>query len=61
MIVGEKLDGGNVAVAWVNGAIVQLIRAGYCAGDFRFEQHRLFGPMVYARNRSLRYRRRGGV
>ncbi|MDA8144993.1 MAG: hypothetical protein M0Z27_02885 [Thermaerobacter sp.] len=46
-IAEEKLDGGHVAVAGVNGAIAQTIRAGYCAGDSRLEQRRLFVPWVY--------------
>ena len=49
VIVEEKLDGSNVAVARVNGAIVPLIRAGYRAEASRFEQHHLFAGWVYGR------------
>src|SRR5437870_765438 len=47
IIVQEKLDGSNVAVARVNGVLVPLIRAGYPAISSRFEQHRLFAAWVY--------------
>jgi hypothetical protein len=47
ILVQEKLDGSNVAVARVNGVLVPLIRAGYPAISSRFEQHKLFAAWVY--------------
>lgn len=49
IIVQEKLDGSNVAVANVNGEIIPLGRAGYRAISSRFEQHKLFAAWVYER------------
>jgi hypothetical protein len=48
VIVTEKLDGSNVAVAKIDGEIVPLIRAGYRARDGRFEQHLLFHDWAMA-------------
>jgi hypothetical protein len=42
IIVQEKLDGSNVAVAKINGEIVPLIRAGYRANTSRFKMHHMF-------------------
>lgn len=42
VIVQEKLDGSNVAVAKIDGQIVPLIRAGYRAVSSKWEQHRHF-------------------
>jgi hypothetical protein len=42
VIVQEKLDGSNVAVANIGGEIVPLIRAGYRAADSIREQHHRF-------------------
>jgi len=42
VIVQEKLDGSNVAVARVNGVLIPLGRAGYAAVSSKYEQHRLF-------------------
>ena len=39
VIVQEKLDGSNVAVALLNGEILALTRAGYLAHTSPFEQH----------------------
>lgn len=47
IIVQEKLDGSNVAVANIDGAIVPLNRAGYRAESSTYEQHRLFGAWAY--------------
>lgn len=47
IIVQEKLDGSNVAVAKVEGVIVPLIRSGYRAEDSHYEQHHLFAQWVY--------------
>lgn len=49
IIVQEKLDGSNVAVARVNGQLMPLGRAGYRAESSRYEQHRLFAFWVYER------------
>ena len=46
IIVTEKLDGSNVAVANVDGSIVALGRAGYLAVSSPHEQHRLFDLWV---------------
>lgn len=42
IIVQEKLDGSNVAVAKINGAIIPLIRAGYEAKGSNWTQHHHF-------------------
>lgn len=42
VVVQEKLDGSNVAVAKINGEIVPLIRAGYRAQTSRFSMHHKF-------------------
>lgn len=47
IIVQEKLDGSNVAVANIDGAIVPLIRAGYRAETSKYEQHRAFAAWVH--------------
>lgn len=47
IIVQEKLDGSNVAVAKIKGEIVPLIRAGYRAVGSKYEQHRHFHNWVY--------------
>jgi len=49
IIVQEKLDGCNVAVAKVGGRIVALNRAGYLADSSRWPQHRQFARWVYQR------------
>lgn len=46
IIVTEKLDGGNVAVAKVGGVIWALGRAGYPAITSPFEQHHFFDAWV---------------
>ncbi len=48
IVVQEKLDGSNVAVAKIDGIIVPLIRAGYTAIDSKWEQHRHFANWVFA-------------
>lgn len=47
IIVQEKLDGSNVAVAKVNGCIVALTRAGYPAITSPYEQHHMFDKWVF--------------
>ncbi len=46
IIVQEKLDGSNVAIAKVNGEILALNRAGYKAQTSPFEQHHYFSTWV---------------
>lgn len=46
IIVQEKLDGSNVAVANIGGDLVAINRAGYTAASARWEQHRLFARWV---------------
>jgi hypothetical protein len=48
IIVTEKLDGGNVAIAKVEGKIWALGRAGYPAITSPFRQHHLFHDWVEA-------------
>jgi hypothetical protein len=49
VIVTEKLDGSNTAVANVGGAIVALTRAGLLATASRHEQHHIFAHWVRER------------
>lgn len=46
VIVQEKLDGSNVAVAKVKGDIVALTRSGYLATTSKYEQHHKFSDWV---------------
>lgn len=46
IIVQEKLDGSNVAIAKIEGKIVPLIRSGYKAITSRFEMHHKFHQWV---------------
>ncbi len=48
VIVQEKLDGSNVAVARLDGVLYPLTRAGYLADTSPYEQHWRFGHWVYA-------------
>lgn len=52
IIVQEKLDGSNVAIANIDGALVPLGRSGYPAALSQLEQHRMFHDWVLA-NASL--------
>lgn len=47
VIVTEKLDGSNCAVAKIHGQIVPLVRAGYPAISSPYVQHRLFHEWVW--------------
>jgi hypothetical protein len=47
VIVQEKLDGSNVAVARVGGLLIPLVRSGYPAVSSRFEQHHFFADWVF--------------
>lgn len=46
IIVQEKLDGSNVAVAKVDGRVIPLTRAGYTALSSKYEQHHMFDKWV---------------
>lgn len=46
VVVQEKLDGGNVGVALLNGEIIAITRGGIFAKDSRFEQHHKFDQFV---------------
>lgn len=47
IIVQEKLDGSNVAVARINGGLHVLTRAGYPAISSPYEQHHKFAHWAY--------------
>ena len=49
VIVTEKLDGSNTAVAKIKGQIVPLVRAGYRAASSKYKQHHLFEDWVMRR------------
>ena len=49
IIVTEKLDGSNVAIACIGGEIMPLIRAGYPATASPYDQHHLFAVWVRGR------------
>lgn len=51
VFVQEKLDGSNVSVAKINGAIVPLIRAGYEAKSSNWKQHHYFHDWVMQNER----------
>lgn len=46
VIVQEKLDGSNVSIAKINGALIPLTRSGYTAISSPYEQHHLFHAWV---------------
>lgn len=46
VIIQEKLDGTNVAVAKIDGKVVALIRSGYTATSSPYEQHHLWAAYV---------------
>lgn len=46
VIVQEKLDGSNVAVAKLNDKIIALVRAGYTANTSPYQQHHFFAQWV---------------
>jgi hypothetical protein len=49
IIVQEKLDGSNVAVAMIGGRIAPLTRSGYMAETSPYKQHHYFAKWVYNR------------
>lgn len=49
VIVTEKLDGSNCAVARIQGTLIPLIRAGYPAAQSPYMQHQWFHAWVMAR------------
>lgn len=53
IIVQEKLDGSNVAVAKMNGRILAITRAGYLAITSPYLQHHLFD--IWVRQNNLRF------
>lgn len=55
IIVTEKLDGANVAVAKIGGVIVALGRAGYLARSSKWEHIRLFDQWVHEPEQSERF------
>lgn len=59
ILVQEKLDGSNVAVARVNGELIPLGRAGYRAISSPYEQHQLFAAWVYERLARFEFLREG--
>ena len=46
IIVQEKLDGSNCAVAKLNGEIIALTRSGYLANTSQYAQHHYFDEWV---------------
>jgi hypothetical protein len=48
VIVQEKLDGGNVGIAKINGCILAITRAGYLTSDSTYETHHHFNEWVKA-------------
>jgi hypothetical protein len=48
VIVQEKLDGGNVGVALIDGILYPLTRSGYLACESFLEQHWRFSEWVYS-------------
>jgi len=54
IIVQEKLDGSNVAVALKDGIILPLSRAGYLANTSHYRQHLMFGNWVYENEERFR-------
>lgn len=54
VIVQEKLDGSNVAVAKINGEIIAITRAGYLATSSPFEQHHMFDSWVKEREETFK-------
>ena len=50
VIVTEKLDGSNVAVAKIDGQAVALVRAGYLAQTSARTQHQIFAEWVRRRD-----------
>lgn len=50
IIVQEKLDGGNVAIAKLNGEILALTRSGYLASTSPYKTHHVFKQYVGANN-----------
>ena len=55
VIVQEKLDGSNVAVALLNGEILALTRRGYLADTSPFEQHHHWGDWVKSYENRFRH------
>lgn len=60
VIVQEKLDGSNVAVAKINGCIVALTRSGYTAESSKHTQHKYFKYWVEENENKFFYLLREG-
>ena len=54
IIVQEKLDGSNVAVALKDGIILPLSRAGYLANTSHYRHHLMFWNWVYENEERFR-------
>jgi hypothetical protein len=54
IIVQEKLDGSNVAVALIDGTLHPLGRAGYPAISSKYEMHKLFAMWAYENDHRFR-------
>lgn len=46
IIIQEKLDGGNVGIAKLNGKILAITRAGYLAETSKYKTHHIFKQWV---------------
>lgn len=60
VIVQEKLDGSNVAIAKINGTIIALTRPGYTAESSRHIQHKYFKYWVTENENKFFYLLREG-
>ena len=54
VIVQEKLDGSNCAIAKIEGQIIALGRSGYLAETSPFEQHHYFANFNITSGKRLR-------
>jgi hypothetical protein len=55
IIVQEKLDGSNVAIARIGGQVLSLVRRGYLAASSPFEMHHLFARWVEAQREKFEF------
>ena len=54
VIVQEKIDGSNVAVALKDGILLPLSRAGYLASTSPYRQHHMFSEWVFENEERFR-------
>lgn len=54
VIVQEKIDGSNCAVAFKDGALLPLSRAGYLASTSPYRQHHMFSEWVFENEERFR-------